>query len=49
MIRWRCFVQRSRPGSPSAPLLRARREKFIDAGYNIDPGRQQTLREAIIR
>lgn len=24
-------------------------EKFIDAGYNIDPGRQQTLREAIIR
>ncbi|EPN9820852.1 TPA: response regulator [Klebsiella pneumoniae] len=24
-------------------------EKFIDAGYNIDPGRQQTLRETIIR
>jgi len=24
-------------------------EKFIDAGYNIDPGRRQTLREAIIR
>lgn len=24
-------------------------EKFIDAGYNIDPSRRQTLREAIIR
>ncbi|EBO4490643.1 response regulator [Salmonella enterica] len=24
-------------------------EKFIDAGYNIDPGRRQLLREAIIR
>ncbi|STW38870.1 Signal transduction histidine kinase [Klebsiella pneumoniae] len=49
MIRWRCFIQRSRPGSPSALLLRAWRKKFIDAGYNIDPGRQQTLRETIIR
>lgn len=24
-------------------------EKFIDAGYNIDPARRRTLREAIIR
>ena len=47
MIRWRCFIQRSRPGSPSAPLLRAWR-RSLSMPDNIDPGRQQTLREAII-
>lgn len=37
------------PWLAAGATLESLAEKFIDAGYNIDPGRRQTLREAIIR
>lgn len=37
------------PWLAAGATLESLAEKFIDAGYNIDPARRQTLREAIIR
>jgi len=37
------------PWLAAGATLESLAEKFIDAGYNIDPSRRQTLREAIIR